>query len=154
MEDGSRDFLDILRKDERLSWVVDQLNASFAEGISQSAKDAGSHTINEFADVGSLSTRERAKREKYETSRPFSDDEKLELTKFALKEVFLTLPAMRASTFESLRELGSTASSIEFTVPDDEERAEGSYAERTNPDRATQEELRRRITDFLQRINT
>lgn len=42
MEDRVRGLLDAMRKDERLTWVVEQLNASFAEGISQSAKDAGS----------------------------------------------------------------------------------------------------------------
>jgi hypothetical protein len=154
MEDRIRDLLDAIRKDEQLSWVVEQLNASFAEGISQSAKDASSQALAEFVAPGSLSTREKTKREKYETSRPYTEDEKLELTKFALKEVFLTLPAMKASTFELLRELGSTASSIEFTVPDEEEREEGSYAEATNPNRDSQQELSRRFTAFLGRISS
>lgn len=154
MEDRARELLDALRRDERLSWVVEQLNASFAEGISQSAKDSSSQVLAEFYAPASLSTREKTKREKYETSRPYTDDEKLELTKFALREVFLTLPAMKASTFESLRELGSTASSIEFTVPDEEEREEGSYAEATNPNRDSQQELNRRFSEFLRRIGT
>lgn len=154
MEDRVRDLLDAIRTDEQLFWVVEQLNASFAEGISQSAKDASSQPLAEFVVPGSLSAREKTKREKYETSRPYTDDEKLELTKFALKEIFLTLPAMKASTFESLRELGSTASSIEFTVPDEEEREEGSYAEAANPNRASQQELSRRFNEFLQRISS
>lgn len=153
MEDISRDLLDLMRRDERLSWIVEQLTSSYAEGISQSAKDSNSHVQNEFSDVQSLSTREKAKREKYETSRPYTNEEKLDLAKFALKEVFLTLPAMKASTFESLRELGSTASTIEFTVPDEEERTEGSYSEEINPNRVLQQELGRRINEFLQSTN-
>lgn len=154
MDDRVRDLLDAIRKDKGLSWVVDQLNASFAEGISQSAKDATSLALPEFVLPGSLTTREKTKREKYETSRPYTDDEKLELTKFALREVFLTLPAMKASTFESLRELGSTASSIEFTVPDEEEREEGSYAEAANPDRDSQQQLSQLFSEFLSRISS
>lgn len=154
MEDRVRELLDAMRRDERLAWVVEQLNASFAEGISQSAKDASSQVFSDFIAPAPLSTRDKTKREKYETSRPYTDDEKLELAKFALKEVFLTLPAMKASTFDSLRELGSTASSIEFTVPDEEEREEGSYAEATDSNRALQQELRRRFTEFLQRISS
>lgn len=154
MEDRVRDLLDAIRKDEQLFWVVEQLNASFAEGLSQSAKDASSQSLSEFIVPGSLSAREKTKREKYETSRPYTDDEKLELTKFALKEIFLTLPAMKASTFESLRELGSTASYIEFTVPDEEEREEGSYAEAVNPNRDSQQALSHRFSEFLQRISS
>lgn len=154
MEDRVRDLLDAIRKDEKLFWVVEQLNASFAEGISQSAKDDSYQPLAELVLPGSLSAREKTKREKYETSRPYTDEEKLELTKFALKEVFLTLPAMKASTFESLRELGSTAASIEFTVPDEEEREEGSYVEAADPNRARQQELSRRFNEFLQRISS
>lgn len=154
MEDRVRDLLDAIRADEQLFWVVEQLNASFAEGISQSAKDASSQPLAEFVVPGSLSAREKTKREKYETSRPYTDDEKLELTKFALKEIFLTLPAMKASTFESLHELGSTASSIEFTVPDEEERKEGSYTVAANPNRASQQELGHRFNVFLERISS
>jgi hypothetical protein len=99
MEDKSRYLLEILRNDDRLSWIVEQLTASYAEGISQSAKDTASPILTEIVDVQSLSRREKAKREKYETSRPYSSEEKLDLSKFALKEVFLTLPAMKAATF-------------------------------------------------------
>jgi hypothetical protein len=152
MEDKSRYLLEILRNDDRLSWIVEQLTASYAEGISQSAKDTASPILTEIVDVQSLSRREKAKREKYETSRPYSSEEKLDLSKFALKEVFLTLPAMKAATFNSLRELGSTATSIEFTVPDEEDRAEGSYTEEVTPTRDSQEDLKRRINEFLQRI--
>ena len=154
MEEKSRELLDILRADQHAGWIVDHLVASFAEGISQSAKDADALVLNVGIDVSDLSEREKVKREKYETSRPYSEAEKLELIRFALKELFQTLPAMATATTNGLRELGSTATSVEFSAPDEEERAEGSYERKLSLESDSQDDLRRRLDEFLQRLSS
>lgn len=152
MEEQIHKLLDILRDDESTLWIVDQLTATYAEGLSQSAKDTSPLVQSEYIEVTKLTTREKAKREKYETSRPYTEHEKLELANFALSEVFLTLPAMRDSTTKALQDLGSQASLIEFSVPDEEEREEGSYAQPLVSDAPEREELKRRLEVFLQRL--
>jgi hypothetical protein len=48
------------------------------------------------------STRERTKREKYQTSRPYEEKEKLELVRFAFQEVFVTIPSMQRASARAL----------------------------------------------------
>jgi hypothetical protein len=127
MEENSRSTLDVIRSDENLGWVAAQLVASFSEGIAHSAKDGESVLQRDYMESMGLSPRERTKREKYETTRPYEESEKIDLIKFALGEVFLTLPSMQIATEKYLKELGSKASAIEFRSPDEEGLLEGTY---------------------------
>jgi len=102
-----------------------------------------------------LSSREKTKREKYETSRPYEEHEKIELVKFALEEVFVTLPTMQMATERALRELGANATAIEFLAPDDEERPEGSYAQELGrEDERRVENLKQRLAEFSERLSS
>lgn len=120
MKKTSREALDLFKK-EKISWIVDQLIASFSEGIASSAEDASPIHGDISIESVKLSSSERTKRKKYETSRPYDEHEKLDLIKFALHEVFLNLPALKMSADKSLKELGATADKIEFLAPDEEE---------------------------------
>lgn len=152
MEETSRAALEVLRSDRRISWIPDQLIASFSEGIAYSAKDTGGEAQRTIVDSMDLSAREKTKREKYETTRPYDESEKLELVQFALQEIFVTLPSMQNAAARALKDLGSTAVAIEFTSPDEEEQAEGPYIQKLVDDAATVEELRRRLEEFCQRL--
>lgn len=148
MDITSRAVIDLLRTDERLTWIVDQLVASFTEGIAQSAKETGDSTRMDPVNAGVVSTREKTKREKYETSRPYSEEEKVALIEFALHEVFVTLPSIQAATATALAQLGSSANAIEFAAPDDEERIERSYTRKISPEGVRAEDLRNRFEAF------
>ena len=57
-----------IQKNQDTAWIVEQVLQSFAQGISMSAKDASlDRQFHEFGSAG-LSTGERQKREKYETT--------------------------------------------------------------------------------------
>jgi hypothetical protein len=154
MDQRSQAALDLLRKDDRVAWVVEQVTDSFAEGIAQSAKERAIMAHADFFVMSDsdVSARERTKREKYETSRPYQEAEKLELIRFALKEVFVTLPKVQEANAKWLRDLGSDATTIEFDTPDNEERVEGSYAQSLTPDQAVNADLDRRFSDFIEKM--
>jgi hypothetical protein len=153
MDETSKGALDLLRKDDKIDWVLNHLISSFSEGIAQSAKERGNIDQFDFRlPEADITSKERTKREKYETSRPYEEPEKLELITFALHEVFVTLPEIQAATARSLIELGATSARIEFDAPDDEERAAGSYAVDVSPDKDNLEDLRRRFSAFAERL--
>ena len=152
MEETSRAALDVLRSDENLAWVAEQLIASFSEGIAHSAKESTSVVQREYIDDMALTPREKTKREKYETSRPYDEKEKLELIRFAFDEVFVTLPSMQNLSVKALHDLGSTASAIEFTAPDEEERLEGSYTRDIAQNVVSVQDLKQRLEDFRRKL--
>ncbi|WP_121242998.1 hypothetical protein [Sulfurisoma sediminicola] len=152
MTDQSRAALDLLRLDEKLSWVSEQLVASFTEGITHSAKEETGLGQRNFLDSMDLTPRERTKREKYEMSRPYDESEKMELIQFALKEIFVTLPSMQDATAKALRDLGSRASAIEFSAPDDEERPDGGYQRSLRDGAVDAEDLSERFAAFRERL--
>lgn len=155
MEETSRNVLDVFRSDENVAWVADQLITSFSEGIAHSAKDGAQILQRDFIEAMGLSSREKTKREKYETSRPYEEYEKLELIKFALEEVFVTLPTMQMATEKALRDLGTNASAIEFLAPDEEERPEGSYTQEFGrDDKKRIDDLKQRLSQFSERLSS
>ena len=88
MADTSRTAIDLLRSDPEIEWVEDHLFASYSEGTTQSAKElAVVDQIGYALAQDATARRERVKREKYETSRPYSEAEKIELLEFALRKV-------------------------------------------------------------------
>lgn len=155
MDETSKTALDFLRREDKVGWVLDHLVSSFAEGIAQSAKEHGGESQVAFRQVESeISSKERIKREKYETSRPYDEAEKLALIRFALHEVFVTLPAIQAATAKSLKDLGAASSRIEFATPDDEERIDGSYVVEVSADKETIENIRQRFEKFTQELKS
>ncbi|WP_157256524.1 hypothetical protein [Pelomonas sp. Root1217] len=155
MDETSRAALDLLRRDDKIDWVLSHLVSSFSEGIAQSAKERGSLAQVDFQLASfDMTSKERTKREKYETSRPYEEAEKLELITFALHEVFVTLPEIQAATAKALTELGATSTRIEFDAPDDEERTDGSYAVDVAPNTENLADLRQRFASFTQKLES
>ena len=154
MEETSRNALDVFRSNEPVAWIAEQLVTSFSEGIAHSAKDGEQVLQRDFIELMGLSSREKTKREKYETSRPYEEHEKLELVKFALNEVFVTIPSMQMATEKTLRELGTKAIAIEFLPPDEEERLHGSYIrEFGRVDTNQIDDFKHRLSKFLERLS-
>ncbi len=150
MAETSRMAIELLRSNEEVGWVVDHLLASFSEGIAQSAKELAVSEATHLVPVldATAARREKVKREKYETSRPYSEAEKIELLEFALEQVFIALPATQASIATALIDLGATTDVIEFSAPDDEEREAGSYTLRLSTDEQMLDDLRARLERF------
>ena len=144
----SRAVLEVLRSDEKIAWIVGQLIASFSEGLTLSARDATSVGH----DLIALTPPERTRRQKHEISRPYDEKERIELVRFALKEVFVALPRMQVASAKALKEFGSLASSIEFTAPDEEAQVEEGYTRDLVRDLPSVEDLQRRFDDFSQRL--
>jgi hypothetical protein len=148
MNETSRAVLAALRSDRKVSWVAEQLVTSFSEGVTLSAResrDAGD-------DLMALTPREKTKRQKHGTSRPYYESEKIELIHFALREIFIALPSMQIASIKALREFGSLASSIEFATPDEEERSEESYTWSLVEDLPSVEDLQRKLQEFSQSL--
>lgn len=149
MEDKSRIALDLIRHDHRTYWVWEQLAASLEEGITQSAKERVPNSDeSEVAFSRRLTARERAKRETYETSRPYEEHEKIELIAYGLKEVFMTIPAVKLAAISALQELGSTATTIEFSTPQDEGRLEDIESHVLAMNETTAQRLAERYATF------
>lgn len=151
MEETSRGLLDVIRSDDKIAWIADQLIASFSEGLAHSAKELN-NIQDTLLEEKNLSTREKTKREKYETSRPYDENEKIELVSFALREIFITIPSMQNKTAKSFQELGSRAQFIQFTAPDEEERPEGSYTQKFIERSILVKDLEQRLERFLKEI--
>jgi len=154
MFEKSRIALDLLRADERIWWVRDQLVTTFTEGIAQSAKDRAFEGFYDMqVNEGQFTQRERTKREKYETSRAYEEKEKIRLIQHALTEVYVTIPAIQLAATNGLKEMWEDLSLIEFSPPDDEEQEEASFphAIEMNPELA--DDLSRRINNFNESLD-
>ena len=132
-----------------MSWVAAQLVDSFTEGIAESAKELYQRAM--VAEEG-ITRRDRIKREKYETSRPYGENEKVSLVQYALEQVFVVVPAIQAATSKALSDLGAPSTAIEFLAPDDEERPEGSYSRQAPPPPETVADLKQRLEAFLGKL--
>ena len=112
-------LMSLIRKDNKISWVADQLEDSFSQGISMRVKDSKFDMEFYQLEPPEITTREKNKREKYETSRPYTEDEKVELIKKALKRVFVELPEIQMSAANRLSELCDGIDSIECKPPEE-----------------------------------
>lgn len=144
----SSELLDLIRADDRLAWVVEQLLATFAEGIAAKVAD---HQVGFERYANELPIKDRNRREKYETSRPFTENEKFDLILNALQQVYKTLPDIQQEAFSKLRQLGSGAQVIQFVAPDEEERLEGSYTQVIARD-SNKRDLANRLDTFLNEV--
>jgi hypothetical protein len=154
MAERSRDAMDTLRGDPAIAWVVDHLSETFSEGVSHSAKEDLPSTRTDFMQAaGELTPRERTKREKYETSRPYTEQEKLALIEFALEQVFVAVPAMESATWNSLKELGSNVERVEFSLPDEEDRIQATeHIREVAPDPERAIDLKYRFEAFRETL--
>ena len=142
----------LLREDERTPWVADQVASSFAQGVSMNVKEALSDVQFYNPEPSDLTSRERQKREKYETTRPYSDEEKLELLTEALDALYVDLPAIQVAALKSLRDLGMAASTIEFAPPDEPEQGRHGHAVELQELSKTQEILKSNFERFQQEL--
>jgi hypothetical protein len=120
-------LLRLLREDGATAWVSDQVVSSFVQGVSMNVKDAQSDAgFGDFEPIG-LTNRERRQREKYETTRPYSEQEKLQLLDQALKTLFVVLPAIQIAGLRNLGEFDGGATEIKFVPPDEPELGRSEY---------------------------
>ena len=112
--------MDLMRNSEDFSWIADQLSSTFDQGVLIKAKEA--QEDSRFASLFyHQSTQESKKREKYETSRPYSDQEKLELLTKAITAVFEVLPAIQNNGIKTLKKFNESITRIEFLSPNSTE---------------------------------
>jgi hypothetical protein len=128
MEYTADDLLSLLRNHEATNWVAEQVVQSFAQGVSMNVKDASSDARFSALEPSGLTKREKQKRQKYETTRPYLETEKVELILRALKILFVELPAIQVAGMVDLQQLGSEATVIEFVPPDELEQSRSEYS--------------------------
>jgi hypothetical protein len=154
MDERVDKLLVMLRERDETSWVADQIIQSFGQGISMNVKEASLDLQFSALEPVGLSTREKQKREKYETTRPYSDEEKMELLREAIKTLFVELPAIQVAGMSGLQELGSKATVIEFVPPDEPERGRFEYSRSLDDIRAEQAALRISFSKFEEELRS
>ena len=142
----------LLREDERTPWIADQVASSFAQGVSMNVKEALTDSQFYSLEPSDLTSREKQKREKYETTRPYSEDEKLELLTEALDTLYIDLPAIQVAALKSLLDFGVGRSTIEFAPPDEPEQGRHGYTVDFQELKKTQEVLKRNFERFRQEL--
>jgi hypothetical protein len=146
--------LRLMLESEDARWIAEQIEASFAQGISMSVKKAiVDGRFFELEPPTGLSKIEQRKREKYETTRPYTDSDKKELIVTALRAVFIDLPAIQSAGIKGLREIGADFTRVEFMPPAELEQGHSGYS-RSLAEAETQESsLRVRVERFLAEFN-
>ena len=127
MNDRVDTMLMLLRRTPATAWVADQVTQSFAQGISMNVKEASEDDRFSALEPAGLSTPEKRKREKYETTRQYSYSEKLQLLREAVMTFFVELPAVQAAAISGLQELGSRATDVDFVPQDEPEQGRAQY---------------------------
>lgn len=154
MDERVDKLLATLRERDETSWVADQIVQSFGQGISMNVKEASLDLQFSALEPVGLSTRERQKREKYETTRPYTDEEKFDLLRVAMKTLFVELPAIQVAGMSGLQELGSSATTIEFVPPDEPERGRFQYSKSLDEVSADQATLQISFSKFEQELRS
>lgn len=138
----------LLREDEHTQWVADQVATSFAQGVSMNVKETLSDSQFYSLEPSDLTNREKQKREKYETTRPYSEDEKLQLLTEALDTLYIDLPAIQVAALKGLSDFGADSSAIVFVPPDEPEQGEYGYTMDLQELEKTQEVLKMNFGRF------
>ena len=114
-------FLRELKESSDSRWIANEVDETLSEGISINVKEAAEDSkFDELVIFQNLPAQERNKRQKYETSRPFSDDEKLDVVIKAFEVVYVELPAIRKSAILNLTKFDSNIQTIVFSSSDEE----------------------------------
>ncbi|MDG0799538.1 hypothetical protein [Pectobacterium polaris] len=148
-------FLRELRESPITSWVAGEVDETLSQGISMNVKDAATDSkFYEFFLSQNISTQERNKRQKYETSRVFTDDEKLEVILKAFEVIYLDLPAIRQSAIMNLSEIDTNIEKITFSSAEEEVVAEEKTAHEIKLKSVNEElnEYRELHTKFIMEI--
>lgn len=145
----------MLEEDSNATWIRDQISESIAEGITQSAKGDPPirGDIAHSQATSDLAYRERSRREKYETSRPFSEQERVLLIRSGLREVFVTIPAVELAAIRYLRSLTSDSTSIVFSAPEEYEVADARSVHRIEMTEAQAKDLSERFERFSRELD-
>lgn len=128
MEEDVATILSLLREDESTRWVAEQVQRTFSQGLSMSVKEASEDQGFTALEPSGLTTRERRKREKYETTRPYSDQEKRAVIRKALETLYVELPAIQVAALGGLKDLGINATTMEFLAPVEPEQNHVEYS--------------------------
>ncbi len=99
-----------------------------------------------------LSPREIKKRETYETTRAYTDEESMELIKEAFNALFVTLPSIQASAIKELKILGIDFSNIEFVQPDEPGREDIPHSLPSDIQEFSAESAKQRVEKFFKEI--
>lgn len=146
-------LLEILRETENNTWVADQLERTFAQGISMPVKESKSDAEFYRLEPGGLSAREKKKRDTYETTRAYTEEESVDIIKDALRSLFITLPATQSSAVKELRKLGVVANEINFVAPDEPGRDDAPHTLTINAEKFSKEQAETRLQQFLERLS-
>ncbi|MGC9423925.1 hypothetical protein [Vibrio sp.] len=116
------DFLNVLRQSSGTSWMAEEIEDTFSQGISMKAQEADTDSsFFKLVPPDQLPAPEKKKRQKYETSRPFTHDEKVSVLLKSIEVAFLDVPKIRHSALENLLKFDSTIESIKFVPSDNDE---------------------------------
>ncbi|MEQ9914309.1 hypothetical protein [Pectobacterium polaris] len=126
-------FLRELRESPTTSWVAGEVDETLSQGISMNVKDAATDSkFHELLPSQNITAQERNKRQKYETSRAFTDDEKLGVILKAFEVIYLDLPAIRKSAIVNLAEINTNIETITFSSAEEEILAEEKISHEIN----------------------
>jgi hypothetical protein len=120
-------LLALLRENESTRWVAEQVVESFRQGLTMSFKEASGDSRFFALQAHDISSVDKRKRDKYETTRPYADEEKLNLLLDALKTLFVEVPDIQDAAFRELEALGLKVAGIEFEPPESIEPERESY---------------------------
>lgn len=143
-------LMGLMRNSEDFSWIADQLSSTFDQGVSIKAKEAQADRQFDQSSYRQT-TKEAKKREKYETSRPYSDQEKLELLSKAITAVFETLPAIQSNGIKTLKKFNESITRIEFFSPNSTEQNPSYYIDLPEIDSKNQK-LKENAQKFIQEL--
>jgi len=118
MDTRAEVLLSLLRSSGDTSWVAEQVTRSIAEGISTPVKDAAKDARFKEQEPPAIKAADQRKRQKYETTRAYTEPEEFNLVLSAFEALYVELPAVQVAGLKQLLELGSTAVAIEFIPPD------------------------------------
>lgn len=119
--DNIEDLLRDLKESPSTRWVANEIDETLSQGVSMNFKDAAEDSrFYELIPASNIPSQDKNKRQKYETSRPFTEDERIEVILKAFEVVYLDLPAIRDSAIRNLVEIDNNIESIVFSSADDD----------------------------------
>src|SRR5437762_3348685 len=109
MAEPANVLLPLLRQSVSTRWIADNIAETLEQGVSVRVRDASSDVVfaAETAEPTGITRHERKKRETYETTRPYTESEELEVFAAALRTLLLDLPAIQVAGIQILGDLGA-----------------------------------------------
>jgi hypothetical protein len=139
-------IIKMLREKKDTLWVADQLSETFSEGVLMEIREMSQHEEFDLVPEG-ITKKEKIKRQKYGTTRPYSDREKLEILENGLRRTFLEIQEVQISTFERIKKFVPSILNIIFVSPDD---AKGeTHTINLSKIKGSNENLKERFNQFI-----